>query len=73
MTNGLVPQTWPTFDREGFDGVQRSMVNFGKHVFSKFEIEFAKWVWALTSSQVWPIEMQGCWAERFLYLFLVGS
>jgi hypothetical protein len=34
-TNELVPQQWPAFDRTGFEVVQRSMVNFGQHVFSK--------------------------------------
>ena len=33
-TNDTIPMTWPIFDRSGFAEAQKSMINFGRHVFS---------------------------------------
>ncbi|KAJ7765184.1 hypothetical protein B0H16DRAFT_1717735 [Mycena metata] len=36
-SNGMVPRIWSDFDRGGFDGAQRSFVNFSHHCFTEEE------------------------------------
>ncbi|KAJ7029961.1 hypothetical protein C8F04DRAFT_1187135 [Mycena alexandri] len=35
MLNGLVPRIWSDFDRAGFDGAQRSFIDFTHHCFTE--------------------------------------
>ncbi|KAJ7446062.1 hypothetical protein FB451DRAFT_1412422 [Mycena latifolia] len=37
MSNGLVPQIWSDFDRAGFNGAQRSFVDFSQQCFTEEE------------------------------------
>jgi hypothetical protein len=41
VTKEIFPKTWPVFDRPGFDLVQQSMINFGRHVFSKLNFSLS--------------------------------
>jgi hypothetical protein len=58
-TSHSVPMTWPVFDRSGFAEVQKSMINFGRHVFSMCLHFINDKDLHSNNSQVLSIEAQG--------------